>query len=252
MPNNATGPFRRVLPNDFSIYLEEHPSIPVGSSLSVMGALLLIVRERFSRHPDQSMPWSWQNDSKFPGEYKEDPSRSNITIELANQDDNDIKEKKPAILISRGPISAQKLYLDDKTFEDRPTGAKLRHNMASGAFSFICKSYVKGESEILANIIFEWLMYCNDIFRKFFQFHDVGPFSLGNEMPGQKASDIRQCVVECRLSWEHRWSVTPLAPKLSGIIARIYGGDDAHFTSEIDDTSELLVQIASSSLGRLS
>lgn len=244
MPNSSS-PFRRILPNDFSSYLEDHPAIPVGSSLSVMGALLVILRERFAREPDASVPWSWQADSQYPGEYKEDPHRSSITIELANKHDNDHKEKKPSILIGRGPITSQKLYLDDRTAEARKTGANFRHNMASGAFTFTCKAYEKGTPEILANIIFEWLMYNNDIFRKFFQFHDVGPFSLGTEMPGQKASDIRQCVVEGRFSWEHRWATQPIAPKLTGIITRIYGESGI-----VGDSSNVLTTISTSSLNR--
>lgn len=256
MPITPYSPYRGPkLPNDYSSYLETNSSIPVGSSLSVMGALLVIARKRFEGPvpADNSNPYIWVRDASLgPNEYQEDVQKSNITIEIDAHNDKDDKDKRPAILISRSAIQSQKLVLDDKVTQRLQSGSKSHHNLVNGAFRMVCRGQNRGVAEVLANIMFEWLVYCENIFRKEFQFHEVGPFTLGQERPMQKQTDVYECAVDFRLAWEHRWRVQPIAPTLNKISFNVFGTYDP--TASLEELSEdpdaLLARLAAASLSK--
>jgi hypothetical protein len=236
---NATSPYSLKIPTDYSAYGEKSPMIPLGSSLSVMGALLLIARERFRGPVDASIPYVWtRDDSKHADDFIEDTAKSNITIEIANKDENVHKDKRPAIFVDRGSISTNKLIIGDEIAQRRNVGIEMKYTLVNAPFRYVCRAPNRGAAEVLGNIMFEWLLYNAVIIRKHFQFHEIGPFSLNPEMFMQKQSDFYECTVDFRLAWDHRWANAPIAQKLGQITLTI---------SE-QDSGAVLEKIAISSL----
>lgn len=245
--NIAHTPYKQVLPNDYGAYEEQHVSIPVGSSLSVLGGLLSLARLRFYGPPDNSVPYVW---TALPNSHMEDTDKSSITIERAGNSDVSPKEKKPVILVDRGVIREESgEMLGSNVGEHRPSGKKLKYSTVTGPFAFICKGYQSGPAEVLANIMFEWLLYNREAIKEFFQFREFGPIEMGKEIPVPKSSDVYECSVNVRISWEHRWMTIPKAVKLSELRMRIYGTDDP--TAKLDlisSTDKVLEEIVCTDL----
>jgi len=244
-------PTRPWLPGNYDIgaYADEtNQSIPVGTTLSVLGALLSIVRERFigtDDANDKSIPWVW-----VPVEgdlHEEDPQKSTISIVPEMESDNERHDKLPAIYIGRGDITTQaREGTGYKAGENIKTGKQLKLGSVYGPYTFRIRANGRGVSETIGNILFEWFWYNQDSIRKFFQFRDIGPFSLSREVPVPKQTDVYETTLSFRLSWDHRWSTQSKALVVSELSLRIYGTQDPNATLETleQNSSNLLAEVA--------
>lgn len=244
--NNSTTPYRTILPNDYSAYAETSTKIPVGSTLSVAGALITIARDRFRGTPDESVPWVWVPYDNNP--HQADPNKSTIRIEMDTEQDNAEKNVRPSILLGRGTMTEQAEVLDRSVAEARNTGKKIHYTTVYTPYSFTCRAHKKGTSEVIANIMFEWLLYNRNPVRATFQFREFGPFQMSRETPVPGQTDVWETTVEFRVAWEHRYSVRPKAMTLSSVVLSIYGTLEPH--APIDDSMklELLERVVKTSL----
>ena len=223
MPFNANTPARRVLPHDYGAYQETNPSIPIGSTLSVLGSLLLVISTRFRYDPDSSIPYYFTPTTA--GEtVKYDPKKTSLIIKKDLEHDTQNKDMRPAIIVGRGMLATQKSIIDNQVSEQRNTGKRLHHSLVSAPFTMRCRDYTPGGSEAIANIVLEWLLYNRDPIRQHFQYHDIGPFTMSPTVPvsGSPQTDVYETSVETRITWEHRWSTQPIAPNLKSLILTMY------------------------------
>ena len=244
--NNATTPYRTHLPNDYSSYGETSEKIPVGTTLSVAGALVSVARSRFYGPADNSINWRWV---PIEGTAQEDPGKSSISVGIDVQGDNAEKDRRPVVLLGRGTMTNQKEMLDNKVGEARRTGKKLHYTMVYCPFNFTIRAHTKGVAEIIGNVLFEWLLFNQNSIEQYFQFRELGPFQLSRETPSQKQSDVWECRLDFRVAWELRWSHKPKAITLSELFLVICGTDDpSKKLSELDPNNDLLGRVAFSSM----
>lgn len=199
---------------------QESADVFIGSPLAVIGLWVFALRARFEPDPASPLPWVWSENLRPEDDEDGEPLPTGqprkIQIESAYNTENSARNYRPSIVVGRGggAIQAQKLAVDNKVGVYQPTQFTAYHCMATMPISLECESENAGESSSIAETVWAFILTTRDIFRHDFGLHDVTEPVLGDTVPHKKDKEIWVTPVQFSVSYDQRWGVTPIAPKL--------------------------------------
>ncbi len=208
-----------------------------GSPLAVIGLWVFALRARFEYDAAFPLPWAWDTDLRpednEDGEPPPEGSPRKLLIESAYNIAKPERNYRPAIYVGRGggPVSPQKLSVNNKVGEHIPTGFEAFHCYATMPVVFECEAETSGESSAIAETAWSYVISTRNIFRKDFGFHEITEAVLGDTVPNKKDKETWVTTVQFQVQYDMRWGTTPIAPRLRDMALKLTGntGGDTFF-----------------------
>ena len=213
----------------------EQASVFPGSPLAIIGLWVFAIRERFAdtleSDSEKKLPWVYNEELAV-----EDTETKNILIESAYNVSKTTRNYRPAIYVGRGGgvLQAEKSSINNQVGQQFETGLKSYHCMSNMTITIECESETAGESSALGELVWGYILTTRDIFRKDFGFHNIEEPVMSDTLPEMRDKEIWVTTVRFNVSFDMRWSVTPIASKLREILLDLKG-----------DTTEILRTLAS-------
>lgn len=231
--------------------VDESKRVAPGTPLALVGLFMLAIRERFSYNsiggnvlgggtmdmPDEhtyseeepetreELPWVWDNSLRPSAECPppEDPDavRTKILIDSAFNIHRGTHNYRPAIYVDHGNTIAQKVVVDNRAGNHLPSGLAAYYCMAQTEMIVSCSSENPGESSILGDTVWFFLLATRDIFRHDFGLHDMTEPILGKTTPDEEDKEVWKTQINFSVVTEMRWAVRPIAPLISDIALAI-------------------------------
>lgn len=186
--------------------------------------LLRFLQDVFSEMPEGHLRFVHGTE---PGSM--DAQNTEVCILDSGTHATDTGEKRPAIIVSRGPMAYGNVGFDNllRKKPGDPVAERVHTDLISGSFVFNCLSRSSLEAELMALICAKSLkMYRRELQKAGF-FHIGTTVQIGNEsgpgalVGGDSAEDFVLVAVSFPVYYEESWKVLPVAPRLAGVSARI-------------------------------
>lgn len=116
-------------------------------------------------------------------QYSDDERISRIMIADSNTENIQSINDKPAILVNRGPITAQTMSMGDRTTETFLGGIEHRELLLHSNIEVQCYSREGLEAETLAVVVFKIIRYLNQDIQKNYSIFDIEARAVGSEQP---------------------------------------------------------------------
>lgn len=197
----------------------QQADIAVGSPLAIVALFTEIVRERF--RPGNGLAWAWNENStpqKTEDNTEDQPRR--IVIEPAFNEDTEVRNFRPAIYIDKGETAAGKVALGNFVGQHLPTGLRAFYALGTIPMDIEVVSDAKGESAILADITWFYILAGRDLIRSSFGLHELTPPILGKTVPFDGDKPAWSTHITFELQFDLRWTTLPIGPLLNDIIIR--------------------------------
>jgi len=209
---------------------DEQQDIAPGTPLAIIGLWVLALRSRFAVTVGEGLPWIWteelQTDAAEDGIPLPDGHPRKIMIEAAFNVEKSVSNYRPAIYVNRGPINAIKLHVDNRVGKSFPSNFTGYHAMSDIPIVFDCVAENSGESAIIGDTAWFFVLATRDLFRKDFGFHEITNPTLGPTVPDNEDKTVWKTSVSFTIQADLRWGTEPLAPILNDITATIKKSDD--------------------------
>lgn len=231
----------------------EQADILPGSPLAVIGLWIAALQYRFNATAAEPLPWVWASDLRPEANeagtpLEPDPTDRHLTIgsprklliDSAYNVEKDARDYRPALYVGRGPVTPIKQAVNNFVGEYLPTQVKAYHCLANMPINIDCESEASGESSILGDTVWAFVLSCRDIFRQDFGFHEITEPVLGETT--MSVSDKRTWIttVSFNVQFDVRWGVKPIAPFLRDL--------RLHLTPEGDGLQDYLLTVAARDL----
>jgi len=152
--------------------------------------------------------------SRAPGSlhYDSDNTKTDIQIADVNAADLEAINKRPAIIVQRGPLSWQGMGLGGSAFESRdPQGRDVYSDLLLGSLSISCISKEGIEAEQIAHLVFNSFKFFAPTLRTrgFFSIKslNIGAESLVEQDGAGDETYIVPIVITAQM--QERWSLSP-------------------------------------------
>lgn len=216
-PGYVPDPFRQPRPE-----APQHVSIRPGSKLAVLGVFVEIIRRRFSPpNVDGDFPWGWNKV----------PATSNIQIESAFNEDNPVKNKRPAVYVDIDEQVNSRTVLGDMAGKELRQGKTGFWHLRTVPILIECVASKKAESAIVADLVDVFLMASNRLIQAKFSFHDMTPTTVGRTQPYPKDKNEFVTPVTFTVQTVLRYTNAPTAPLLEEVALAITGSATDSATS---------------------
>lgn len=213
-----------------------------GSPLAIIGLWVIALRERFALDPAEPLPWVWVENFKPEEDEAETTDHPRkLLIESAFNVEKSIRNYRPAIYVSRGPATPDKIIVDNRAGNFLPTAFKAHYAHVNMPIMFDCECENAGESSVIAETAWGFVLATRDIFRSEFGLHDIVEPTLGETTPGTVDKTTWTTQVRFNVVYEQRWGTRPVAPVLREARAR--------FTTK-DEEQNYLAGVAARDLSR--
>jgi hypothetical protein len=225
----------------------EHPSITVGSPLAVIGLFVLALQHRFSpsamgtegllgdspelRDPvdwqdstaPEPLPWIWTGDLKPADEC--DPNNVGaprpIFIGPAFDKNKGIRNYRPAIYVERGNVVIQKMATNNFVGQHLPSSTEAFGAIARIPMQIDCVAESYGDSNVIADTVWFYLLSCRNVLSKAFGFHQIVEPVLGSTTPEEADKTVYHTPIYCDVELFIRWSTRPIVPLINDIVLRV-------------------------------
>ena len=231
--------------------VDESRRVAPGTPLALVGLFMLAIRERFGYNsiggnilgggakdmPDENtyseeapearedLPWVWDNSLRPAAECPEpenpDEVRTKILIDSAFNIHRGTHNYRPAIYVDHRNTIAQKVVVDNRVGSHLPSGLQAYYCIAQTEMMISCSSETPGESSILGDTVFFFLLATRDIFRHDFGLYDLTEPILGKTVVDEEEKDIWKTQIHFSVTTEMRWAVRPIAPLVNDIALAI-------------------------------
>jgi hypothetical protein len=230
--------------------IDEAPNVAPGTPLAVIGLFLLALRCRFGKNSigenwvgggsigmeedenyvennTEPLPWYWDENLQPADECILDvDNRVKVLIEAAFNVEKSVKNYRPAIYVNRGPVVPQKIVVDNRAGEHLPSGSKAYFSLARMPLSIECIAENSGESAILADTVWFFILSTRNIYRETFGLYDITEPILGETQEDTEDKEVWKTVVTFDVFVELRWGVRPISPLLNEIALKIHAAGD--------------------------
>ena len=203
----------------------ESPNVAPGTPLALIGLWIVALRHRFSSDPNEPLPWIWSPDLKseaaedgFP---LPDGSPRKLFIGAAYDVEKSVRNYRPAIYVDRGDITVPKLIIDDHVGQQISTSLKGFWALANIPITFYCESENAGESSLIADTVWFYILATRDIFRESFGLYDISHPVMGATKPTEEDKEVWITPVSFEVQLDLRWSTRPIAPLVREITQHI-------------------------------
>jgi hypothetical protein len=197
----------------------QHADIAVGSPLAIVALFTEIVRERFRVGNDLAWAWSENSTPQVSEENTEDQPRR-IVIEPAFNENTEVRNFRPAIYVDKGETAAGKVALGNFVGQHLPSGFRAFYALGTIPIDIEVVSDAKGESAILADITWFYILAGRDLIRSSFGLHELTPPILGRTVPFDGDKGQWSTHITFEIQFDLRWTTLPISPLLEDIVIR--------------------------------
>ncbi len=179
-----------------------------GSGLAVIGVFVEILRSRFK---DGTLPWV----------YNEDIKKTSIAIESAFNEDEQHRNKRPAIYVDRDEQIIGRSVIGDMAAQNLLSGKRGFWALETVPLLIECVASKKAESAIIADTAALFLHASSDLIQAAFGFHEMSPVRRGRTQPYAR-DKLTQWITSITLDVQYnlRWTNTPSGPLINEIRSR--------------------------------
>ncbi len=188
------------------VIVEKHPLVGDKTSIDVIGLFVAIIRERFAFNGAE-FPWKWDSNETL----------SKIFIDAGGVDTYGNNDARPGIFIDRSSIVYSKVAVNNMADYNLRNSDRTYVCKATGSVAIDCVSKNRGESSILGDLCATHLVMSDDLFRRVYNFQDIGPVSLGNTQPWEKDDRVFVSRVECEFTHDVFWTYAPASVRIERI-----------------------------------
>lgn len=231
--------------------VEESRRVAPGTPLAIVGLFMLAIRQRFGanalsksvlgggsidvpedgtyeENPDvdtEQVPWVWDNSlspaPECPHPENPDLVRTKILIDSAYNIHRGTHNYKPAIYVDHGNTASQKVVLDNRVGNNLPSGIVAYYCLANTEMMIECDAETPGESSLIGETVWFFLLATRDIFRKDFGLHDISEPILGKTYNDLEDKTVWKTPISFGVTSELRWAVRPIGPLINDIALTI-------------------------------
>ncbi len=210
---------------DVARLADENKLVAPGTPLAMVGLWLAALRGRFARDPQEPLPWVW-DPSLQPVENPEDippppDEPRKLMIEAALNVEKAERNYRPAIFVNRGDIVPPKNAVDNFVGAQLRTGLRAFHSMAAMPILFECESENAGESSLIADTAWFFVLSSRDIFRSSFHLHEITNPVMGPTQPTTVDKEVWRTTVSFQVQFDLRWTTKPIAPFLNDLLVEL-------------------------------
>ena len=226
---------------------EESRRVAPGTPLALVGLFMLAIRQRFSYQsvahsilgggsvglPEdgaysedsdadtEQVPWVWNDDllpnNECPQPENPDLVRTRILIDSGFNIHRSTHNYRPAIYVDHGNTIAQKVVVDNRAGKHLPSGLVAYYCFANTEMVIECNAETPGESSLIGETVWFFLLATRDIFRKDFGLHDISEPVLGKTYNDVEDKEVWKTPISFGVTSELRWAVRPIAPLVNDI-----------------------------------
>lgn len=198
----------------------QQADIAPNSPIAVVALFTEVVRERF--RPGNDLSWEWApNSTPLATETGDTDAPRKILIAPSFGVHGEARNVRPAILVTKGPTAPQKTVINNQYGQQINTGKKGFWLPANIPLHFDVVSDQEGESAVIADIVWYYLLAAREPVRAEFGIHDYSDPVLGETRPYPEAKDHFLTRISMDVSIEFKWLTTPLSPKIREIAVRL-------------------------------
>jgi len=185
--------------------------------------LLRFLQEYFYQQPAGQNLFHFEPGDQ-DGEWTTAEVDSEVIISDQGSINTDTVEKRPAIIISRGPFQYGNLGLDNLLYEEQSTAKRTHTDMLSGSFVINCISRVGLEAERLALLVAKGLRVHRRAIQLAGIFQTGSVIRVGSESPanslvsGDSDEDLITVPVSFPVFYQESWTVEEDATTLEQIV----------------------------------
>lgn len=229
----------------------ESKRVAPGTPLALVGLFMLALRERFSYNaigseliaggatglPEEGtyeeeavadmeqIPWVWDNSlrpaAECPPPTDPDSVRVKLLIDSGYNIHRGTHNYRPAIYVDHGNTISQKVVIDNRVGNHLPSGIVGYYCMATTDMMIECDAENPGESSILGETVWFFILATRDIFRQDFGLHDITEPVLGKTFNDNEDKEVWRTVISFSVTTELRWGVRPISPLINDIAMAI-------------------------------
>ncbi len=197
----------------------QNPRIVPGSPLAIIGLFVEVIRKRFA--PSQNALYQWNAD----------PKRTQIAVDSAWNEDDEIRNKRPAVYVDRDETTPGRTVLGDFAGQNLFSGKKGFWSLATVPIAIECVAAKKGESGILGDSVWIYLLASSDLIQAKFGLHEMTPPTLGRTAEYERDKKAWITPINFTVQFNLRWTNTPIAPMMQEIVSDIVSAGDATATA---------------------
>jgi hypothetical protein len=205
----------------------QQSDIAPNSPMAVVALFTEVVRERF--RPGNDLSWVWDvNAVPTDTETNEPDAPHKLFIAPSFGVNNSSRNIRPSIVISKGPTQSQKTVINNVYGQQINTGKKGFWLPCVIPLTFTVTSDQEGESAILADIVWFYLLAAREPIRAEFGIHNYTDPVLGETVPHPDHKDAFQTRITMDITIEFKWFTTPISSKIREVAVRLngdFGGD---------------------------
>ncbi len=197
----------------------QQADIAVGSPLAIVALFTEIVRERF--RPDNGLSWVWsENPTPQKTEENTEDAPRKILIEPAFNENLEVRNYRPAIYIDKGETAAGKVAIGNFVGQQLKSGLRGFYALGTTPIDIEVVSDLKGESAILGDITWFYILAGREQIRATFGLHELTPPILGKTVPFEGDKGQWSTHITFEVQFDLRWTTLPISPLLKDIVVR--------------------------------
>lgn len=161
-------------------------------------------------------------------DYKTSEQTTEIIITDAGSVNTETLEKRPCLIISRGPFAYNNMSMDNLLSIRGSDSMKTHTDLLSGSFTIHCIAREGLEAERLAVIVARALRVFRDLLQKAGFFHVGTIINIGSEtspgslIAGDSEEDFIDVPISFPVYYQDSWTVTPESTVLNKIVLTAY------------------------------
>ena len=205
----------------------QQADIAVGSPLAILALFTEIVRERFRL--GNGLAWVWnENPTPEVGEQNTEGAPRRIVIEPSFNENTEVRNFRPGIYVDKGETAAGKIALGNMAGKQLKTGLTGYYALATTPMDIEVVSDAKGESAILGDIVWFYLLAGRDLIRSTFGIHEITPPILGKTVPFEGDKGQWSTHITFEIQFDLRWTTLPIGPLLHDIMVRYHDSKETN------------------------
>jgi hypothetical protein len=217
-------------PNQQENYaLQEQYNPRTGNWLSdTKDILLRFLQDFFFQMPVGEQPSLFHFEPDGNVDYQTAERETEVIITDAGSVGTDAVEKRPAIIVSRGPFAYGNTSLDHLLGEEGTTGKRTHTDLITGSYVINCVSRLGLEAERLALLVAKSIRIYRRELQKAGFFHIGGAITIGQESPagalvgGDSDEDFINVPVMLPVYYQESWTIQPDAVLLQKLTLKVY------------------------------
>ena len=197
----------------------QQADIAVGSPLAIVALFSEIVRERF--RSGNGLAWVWdENATPQATETNTEDQPRRIVIEPGFNENLEVRNFRPAIYIDKGETAAGKVALGNFVGQQMHTGLRAFYALGTAPMDIEVVSESKGESAIIADLVWFYILAGREQIRATFDLHELTPPILGKTVPFEGDKGQWSTHISFEVQFNLRWTTLPIGPLLKDINMR--------------------------------